>query len=310
MIRSQKSDRIIFIVGPTAVGKSAVAACLARKLDSEVVSCDSMQVYKGMRIISSYPDRKFLKAVRHRLISSVPANREYNVSRYRRQALREISRIRASGKVPVFSGGTGLYMSVLTDGIFKVKPISRKIRERLYRRAEIKGSSYLHKRLKKVDPEAAGRIHPNDTKRTIRALEVFEGAGKPISLLQKQRSGLRADYDVRIFCLNRERPELYRRIDSRVETMFRSGLLNEVKRLLRSGLSKTSCTALGIKEVKRHIDGEYDLEEAKRLLKLNTRRYAKRQLTWFRKDKGIIWINISEGEGHNVTADRIWKKLS
>jgi tRNA dimethylallyltransferase len=200
-------------------------------------------------------------------------------------------------------------MSVLVDGIFKVKAGDKLVRERLYRQRARKGSAYLHTRLKKVDPAAAKKIHPNDAKRIIRALEVFEITGKPISVLQTQRNGLSADHDVRIFCLNMDRNELYRRIDSRVDAMFEAGLVNEVKKLIKSGLSKTSCTALGIKEVKGSLEGLYNLEEAKRLLKLNTRHYAKRQLTWFRKDKRIRWLEIKPGEKPSLVADKIMSEL-
>ncbi|MCX5709187.1 MAG: tRNA (adenosine(37)-N6)-dimethylallyltransferase MiaA, partial [Candidatus Omnitrophica bacterium] len=203
-----------------------------------------------------------------------------------------------------------LYMSVLIDGIFKAEAADSRIRERLYRQAEKNGSANLYKRLNKVDAQAAAKIHPNDTRRIVRALEVFESTGKPISLLQKERKGLSADYDVKIFCLNAKREELYRKIDSRVDKMFESGLVDEVRKLLKIKLSKTSRTALGIREVKGYLDGAYDLEEAKRLLKLNTRHYAKRQLTWFRKDKRIKWIKVSAKDKPNTIRDKIWKKLS
>jgi len=309
-MKIKKPGKVVFIVGPTAIGKSAAAVSLAKKIGAEIISCDSMQVYKGMRIISSYPDKRLLQSVRHHLIAALSPSSEFNASKYRSMAFKEIKRIVANGNTPILTGGTGLYMSVLIDGIFKAKATDTKIRERLYRQAEKSGSVFLHRRLKKVDPQAAAKIHPNDTKRIIRALEVFESTGKPISLLQKDRKGLSADYDIRVFCLNTNREKLYRRIDSRVDKMFKAGLLDEVRKLLKIKLSKTSRAALGIREVKGYFDGEYGLEEAKRLLKLNTRHYAKRQLTWFRKDKRIEWIEVSAKDKPDKIRDKIWKRLS
>lgn len=283
-------ERIVFIVGPTAVGKTEIAAGLARKLNGEIISCDSMQVYKGMDIITSKPSKSLLKKVAHHLIGVISPTKEYDVSRYRRDALNKIKVILKKAKTPIFVGGTGLYVSMLVDGIFECKTEDLKFREKLYKEAKKLGSAKLHLRLKKIDPKAAAKIHPNDTRRIVRALEVFKTCGKPISELQKQRSGLAQDYDVLIFCLNMEREKLYRRIDARVDKMFKNGLLQEVKKLLKLKLSKTARYAIGIQELKGYLDGKYDLEEAKRLIKRNSRHYAKRQLTWFRKDKRIKWV--------------------
>jgi len=201
-------------------------------------------------------------------------------------------------------------MTVLIDGIFEARPENKSLRRRLSKKAEAYGSQYLHKRLEKADPEAALKIHPNDTKRIIRALEVFESTGKPISELQKQRKGLADKYEVKVFCLNIERDKLYGRIEKRIERMFDDGLINEVKRLLKTKLSRTASYAIGIRELKGFLEGDYDLEEAKRLINRNTRLYAKRQLTWFRKDKRMKWINIREKDSPVFVAKRIWKELS
>ena len=303
------NKKIIFIAGPTAVGKTETAIYLAQKLNAEIISCDSMQVYKGMDIITSKPPDLLRKNVGHHLIDIIPPAKEYNVSKYRRQALKKIKEVIKRGRTPVLAGGTGLYMSILIDGIFKAKSQSQSIRNRLYKQAGQLGSGYLYEKLKNVDPEAALKIHPNDTKRIVRALEVFENTGKPISFLQKQRKGLNQEYDVKIFCLNMPAEKLYKRIDARVEKMFANGLVSEVKRLLKSGLSKTASYAIGIRELKGYFDGLYDLEEARRLMKRNTRLYAKRQLTWFRKNKRIHWINISDKEKPKSVAKRIFEKL-
>ncbi|MBM3246384.1 MAG: tRNA (adenosine(37)-N6)-dimethylallyltransferase MiaA [Candidatus Omnitrophica bacterium] len=304
-----KKNKIIFLVGPTAIGKSEVALLLAKKINAEIISCDSMQIYRGMDIISSKPFPALRKKIRHHLIDSVAPTREYNVSRYYRDALKKARDILGADKLPLFVGGTGLYMSILIDGIFKLKKQDKSIRSRLYQQAEKFGNSVLYERLKEIDPLAARKIHPHDTKRLVRALEVFENTGRPISELQKERKGLAAQYPVRIFALDMPRDKLYQRINSRVEEMFGQGLADEVKGLLRVRLSKTAACAIGIKELKGYFDGDYSLEEARRLIKKNTRNYAKRQLTWFRKDKRIEWVKVREKETAAAVADRIFKKL-
>lgn len=304
-----KKNKIIFVVGPTAVGKSGVAVSLAQKINAEIISCDSMQVYRGMDIITSKPPARLRKMAKHHLQGVVSPIEAYNVVRYRKEALKKIKDILRRRRIPIFAGGTGLYMSILIDGIFGLGREDKDIRKRLYHEAEQQGSACLHKKLQAVDPQAAAKIHPNDTRRIVRALEVFERSGRPISQLQKERRGLSDEYEVRIFCLNMRRDRLYRRVDNRVEKMLKEGLVVEVKRLLKLRLSKTASSAIGIKELKGYFAGLYDLEEAKRLIKKNTRNYAKRQLTWFRKDKRIEWVEVSEKATPVCVANRIAKKL-
>jgi len=305
-----QKPEILFLVGPTAAGKTLTGLHLARKINAEIISCDSMQIYKGMDIITSKPPSALRKKIKHHLISMVSAEKEYNVARYYRDALKKIKEIIKKGKTPLFVGGTGLYMSVLLDGIFKAKAENKIIRRKLYEEAGLKGSGYLYKRLKKVDPEVALKIHPNDTRRIVRALEVFQVTGKPISWLQKERRGLSDEYAVRIFCLDMERGKLYHRIEKRIDTMFNQGLLAEVKRLLKLNLSKTARLAIGIRELEGCFAGLYDLDKAKSLMKKNTRNYAKRQLTWFRKDKRIEWLGVRDKETPASVANKIYKKLT
>ncbi|MCX5701848.1 MAG: tRNA (adenosine(37)-N6)-dimethylallyltransferase MiaA [Candidatus Omnitrophica bacterium] len=302
-------DKIIFLVGPTAVGKTEIAVSLARKINAEIISCDSMQVYKKMDIITSKPARALRKLIPHHLIDVLSPIREYNVSRYRKDALKKIKAVLKKGKVPLFVGGTGLYMSILIDGIFEAKTENPSIRKKLYKVAEDNGSAYLYNRLARLDSEVALKIHPNDTRRIVRALEVYETTGKPISQFQKQRKGLIDKYVVSIFCLHMERDKLNQRIHRRLEQMFRQGLIEEVRSLLKLKLSKTAHCAIGIKELKGFFCGAYDLENAKKLMRRNTQLYAKRQLTWFRKDKRINWVEINEKEKPKEIAMRIWKKL-
>lgn len=301
--------KIVFLVGPTATGKTAVAVTLAKKINAEIISCDSMQVYKSMDIITSKPPLLLKKIIPYHLINIVSPEKEYSVWRYYKDVVRKIKEIQRRDKIPLVVGGTGLYMSILIDGIFKSASPSEVIRNRLYRQAEELGSESLYNRLKNIDPKAALKIHPHDTKRIIRALEVFETTTQPISKLQKQRKGLSEEYEIKIFGLNMERDKLYQRIDARVNRMFTKGLVFEVKRLLKLKLSKTAHYAIGIKEIKGYLDGLYDLKEAERLMQKNTRNYAKRQLTWFRKDRRINWINIGDKDKPIEIASRILSKL-
>lgn len=300
---------ILFLVGPTAAGKSAVAAELARRLKTEIISCDSMQIYKGMEIITCKPPRTLRKRIRHHLIGIIGPAEEYDVSRYRKEAVRKLKRLLKKGKIPLFAGGTGLYLSVLLDGIFREKKGNKNIRRRLYNQLKSEGAAVLYQRLKRIDPAAAGKIHPHDLRRIIRALEVFAATGRPISRLQRERKGLGSEYRIKIFCLNPRRDILYKRIERRVEEMFEHGLLSEARQLLKGRLSRTAACAIGIQELRGYFGGLYSLEQAKELIKRNTRRYAKRQLTWFRKDKRISWINTSARENPRTTAARIIRQI-
>ena len=283
--------RIIFLVGPTAAGKTALAIRMARKLNAEIISCDSMQIYKGMGILSSQPSRSDLKKIPHHLLGQVSPDKEFNVSKYRSLVLKKIREILDRGKLPLFVGGSGLYMSVVIDGIFKLKAENKKIRKKLFLQAARLGNFKFHEKLRKIDPQSASKIHPNDTRRIVRALEVFEVSGKPISELQATRIGLKNKYDISILGLDIPRAELDQKINKRVDKMFRQGLVKEVKKLLKLKLSRTSRYAIGINEVRGYLGGLYSLKEAKELIKKNTRKYARRQITWFRKDKRIIIID-------------------
>lgn len=307
---SAPKNKVVFIVGPTAIGKTEIAFHLAKKINAEIISCDSMQIYKGMDIVSSQPDGILGRRIPHYLVGVVLPTKEYNVSLYRKEAIRKMRDIMEKGKIPIFAGGSGLYMSVLLDGIFKRKSENKTIREKLYKEAKSFGNQFLYDKLKNIDPQSAAKIHPNDTKRMVRAVEVFQVSGKPISVLQKQRKGLADKYEIEIFCLNMERNKLYQRIEERINKMFQRGLVKEVKKLLKLKLSKTASCAIGIKELKGYFAGLYDLKEAKRLMIRSSRLYVKRQLTWFRKDKRIKWINVGNEENPKEVADRILQNVS
>ena len=300
---------IIFLVGPTAIGKSQIAIYLARKINAEIISCDSMQIYKKMDIISAKPDSVFRKKVKHNLISIIDPSRAFSACDYRRLALAAVKDIIRRGRVPLFVGGCGFYMSAVIDGIFSEKTKDKSIRERLYLKAQRLGNGTLYASLKAVDPAAASKIHPNDLRRIVRALEVYQKCGIPISELQKRRKGIADKYNIEIFGLNMKRDALYRRIDERVDAMFKSGLLNEIKALLKSRLSRTAAVAIGLRQIQAYLGGQYDLAEAIRLMKRNSRLYAKKQLTWFKKDKRIKWLVIKDSDSARHIAQRICKGL-
>lgn len=303
-------ERLIFLVGPTAIGKTGISIELAKLINGEIVSCDSMQVYKGMDIGTSKPTGILLTAIAHHMIDIIEPSDEFSVARFRKLAVEAIEDILKRGKVPLVVGGSGLYIKVLIDGIFEAPSADRELRARLQEEAGEFGTGVLYKRLEEVDKESASRIHPNDLRRILRALEVYEKAKAPISQLKSNTVGLSDKYEIRIFGLNMERPGLYKKIDERADQMFKEGLADEARGLTERELSLTASQALGYKEVFAFLRNECDIEEAKILIKRNTRHYAKRQLTWFRRDKRIEWIALDEDFDSKEIAKGIWKKLS
>ena len=302
--------KIIFIVGPTAVGKSEVAACVAKKKSAEIVSCDSMQVYKEIQIANNKASLKIRQNIPHHLIDVVSVAERFDVASFNQLASQAIQEIHDRRHWPLIVGGTGLYMQVLLDGIFEAKEIDLDLREELLQQAQDKGPEVLYNQLKLKDPLAAQKLHPHDLKRVVRALEVFLTEQQPISQLQKKRQGLWGKYDIQIFGLNCDRKKLYQKINERVERMFEEGLVDEIQSLQDLPLSQTARMIIGVKEVRGFLDGIYELEEAKELMKRNTRRLAKRQLTWFRKDKRIQWIDIDETQSLDKTVERILKEVT
>lgn len=301
---------VIFVVGPTGVGKSAVALELASIINAEIVSCDAMQVYKEVAIANDKPSLSDLKKIPHHMINCVSVTEEYDVARYRREAMSAIEDIHRRGKIPLVVGGSGMYVSILLDGIFEGNAQDPSVRRQLAEDVNVLGVEKLYQRLKKVDPVSAQRINPGDERRIIRALEVYVSNRKPISEMQKNRSGLWGKYDIRIFALNRERQELYDRVNERVEKMFTFGLVEEIKQLNQFHLSKTVAVLIGIPEVNAYLRGEMSLSQAKEEIQLKTRHYVKRQLTWFRKDKRLDWIMISLKETPLESAKKIYQLIN
>ena len=291
-----KDPATILIVGPTAVGKSEVGLALAMRLGGEIVCCDAMQVYREIGIASDKPSAAARQQVFHHVVDVISVTEDFNAARFRELAAAAITDIRGRGKTPLVIGGSGMYMAVLLDGIFEGVGVDEALRDELTQELNAEGAAALHERLKGLDPEAAAKIHPNDPQRIIRALEVVRLTGKTISSLQPKREGLWGKMPIKIFALDRPREELYRRAEARVDAMFDQGLVEEIRKVATLPLSLTAQKIIGIPEVMGYLKGQHDLERAKYLMKLNTRHYIKRQLTWFRRDKRITWINITSGQ--------------
>jgi tRNA dimethylallyltransferase len=284
--------KIVVIVGPTASGKSGVALELAGLFTAEIINADSMQVYRYMDIGTAKPTLKERNAVRHHLIDILYSDEEFSAALYREEAQQAIADVQARGKRAIVVGGTGLYIKALFSGLIRGGEVDPVIRERLQSEAQAGGREQLYGRLKEVDPATAEQLHPHDTYRIIRALEVYERTGRPISALRKKHLFQEGPYQTLKIGLQMGREELYQRIDRRVDEMMDQGLKEEVAHLLHLGYSPflKPMQSLGYKQIINHLQGEYDLAEAVRLIKRDTRRYARRQMTWFKGDPQIQWI--------------------
>lgn len=305
-------DKLLAIVGPTAVGKSQTALSVAKRLGGEIVSADSVQVYRGMDIGAAKPTPEERVEVPHHLIDIVDPDVYYTVADFQRDALAVIHQIHNRGKLPILVGGTGLYIrAVISDYTFSESGMNEKLRERLWIEAENKGPAYLHAKLVKVDPVTANKLHPNDLRRVIRALEVFEQSNCSISEQAAKTSG-ESRYDTTMFALTMSREQLYRRIEERVDKMMAQGLLAEVEGLLKQGVSPDvkSLQSLGYRQLITHLQGELTLEDAVSLIKRDTRRFAKRQLTWFRREQQITWLDCSNFNGITDITENIYFQLA
>lgn len=303
--------KIIFIlVGPTASGKTSVSIELAKKIDAEIISADSRQIYRNISIAAAVPSLEERKGISHHLLETLELEEEYSAGKFELDASKIAKDILASGKNVIVSGGSGLYIKALVDGIFQGETKDLKIRDDLNLMLIEKGKEYLYEELKKVDPEAASKMSPEFHRRVLRALEVYYTTGKRISSLRANIP--EREFDFIQFGLLIDRPLLYKRINSRVDEMIDKGLIDEVKKLReRYDYKKiNSLNTVGIKEVYKYLEGEYDYETAIKMLKQNTRRYAKRQMTWFRKDKRIHWIKAEETDSAEEIAEKIYKQIN
>jgi len=295
----EKKRPLIVIVGPTASGKSGLAICLARLFDTEIISADSMQVYRGMDIGTAKPSGEEMKAVPHHMISMIEPDTRFSVGDYVSRARPVITGLHERGKIPIVAGGTGLYVRALVDGLCEAPKTDWVLRKRLLSEEAEHGKGYLYRRLCEVDPVSAGRTKPNDTVRVIRSLEVYESGGVPLSDIQEVHGFKERPYDPMIIGLTMERKNLYQKIEERVDRMMEAGLEAEVRGLIAiHGGSVLPMHGLGYKQLAGYIKGRYSLEDAIRLLKRDTRRYAKRQLTWFRRDDRTRWYTAKEDLSH------------
>lgn len=288
--------RIVIITGPTGVGKTRLSLKLAQIFNVEVVSADSMQIYRYMNIGAAKPTPEEQALVPHHLIDIRNPDEDYSAAEFKEDADRSIKEVMGKGKSVFVVGGAMLYLRVLTKGLFPVPKTDYTLRERFKALCKEKGSNWLYRRLEDIDPEAARHIHPKDTFRIIRALEVFELTNKPISWHQEQHGFKTSFYDYLKICLNMPRSLLYERINHRVEDMFSQGLIEEVEGLLKMGYGANlkSMKSIGYRHVIEYLQGKFGLEDTKEKIKQATRHYAKRQLTWFRYEPEINWYNPSE----------------
>ena len=285
---------LLILTGPTAVGKTKLSLSLAKAVGGEILSADSMQVYRNMDIGSAKIRPEEMEGIPHHLIDVLSPLEDFNVVIFQRMCKECMHEIYQRNHIPILTGGTGFYIqSVLYDIDFTEHDTDSDVRKRLEKTADEKGPEYLHDMLEKVDPKSAKMIHANNVKRVIRALEYYEVSGKPISLHNEQQHHKESPYNACYFVLNDDRDKLYARIDHRVDEMLQEGLVDEVKKLSLLGCTKDSISmqGLGYKEILSYLSGEITLNEAVNLIKRDTRHYAKRQLTWFKREKNVIWLN-------------------
>jgi tRNA dimethylallyltransferase len=284
------------ICGPTAVGKTALAIKLAEEFNGEIISADSRQVYRLMDIGTAKPTMEEQQQAKHHLIDVAWPDEEFHAAHFLTHAETVLNDILQRNKRPFLVGGTGLYIKALTEGLLEAPSADQEFRDQLHARAEEEGRAALHAELSKVDPDSAARLHPNDLVRIVRALEVYEQSGSPLSVLQDKHGFKGQPYRTIKICLNMDRDILYQRINRRAEIMFEQGLLEEAESLLSAGYDpglKTLRT-IGYRQAFAMLRGDMSQDEALDNLKQSTRRYAKQQLTWFRKDKSMIWLESSD----------------
>ena len=285
---------LIVLTGPTAVGKTSLSISLAKAVNGEIISADSMQVYKKMDIGSAKIRSEEMQGIPHYLVDVLEPEEEFHIVKFQQMAKKAMEDIYSRGKIPILVGGTGFYIQAVTKDIdFTEAQQENDYRKELEALAEEKGGEHLHEMLRKVDPVSADAIHAHNVQSVIRALEFYHQNGSPISAHNEEQKQHESPYNLAYFVLNMPRELLYERIDLRVDQMMKEGLLEEVSRLKEEGCHRgmVSMQGLGYKEILAYLDGEYPLEEAVRVLKRDTRHFAKRQLTWFRREQEVTWVN-------------------
>ena len=285
------NNTVIILLGPTGVGKTGVSLILAKTLHTEIISADSMLLYRNMDIATAKPTEEELKSVPHHLINILEPHQSFSAGKFREMALTVIEELQKKNKIPLIVGGTGLYIRTLTQGLFAGPQADWNFRQELLDQEQHKGEGYLYKRLMEIDPQAAQTIHPSDQRRIVRALEIRIKADKNLTEIHLETRP--APFEFIKIGLMRDRKELYQIIDTRVDTMIKQGLIEETEKLLSMKVSDTAMQALGYKEINRFLHQECTLDEAVTMLKTRTRNYAKRQLTWFKKEPHIQWVDIT-----------------
>lgn len=290
------NEPLIILTGPTAVGKTKLSIALAKAVGGEIISADSMQVYKHMDIGSAKIRPSEMQGVPHYLVDVLEPSEEFHVVRFQQMAKQAMEQIRSRGHIPILVGGTGFYIQAIVNDIDFTENEASPYRQELEALAVEKGASCLHEELRKVDPESARAIHENNVKRVIRALEFYKMTGKKISEHNEEQRERTSPYNFAYFVLNDDRAKLYARIEQRIDEMLEEGLVEEVTRLKEMGYRRgmVSMQGLGYKEILAFLDGECTLEEAVEILKRDTRHFAKRQITWFKRERDVIWLNKEE----------------
>lgn len=301
---------VLFLMGPTGSGKTQLSVRLAKRLNCEIISADSMQIYRGMNIGTAKPGQGERRGIRHHLLDLVSPRSSYSVYQHRKQALQAVQEIHRWKRTPLIVGGSGLYLDAIWKGFSHHPGGDSKLRRQLMKEAGKKGLSFLYEKLRSIDPVRATKIHPHDGKRIVRALEIAEVSGRsPSEWYRKMDSLANSGFSVRVYGIQRERSDLYERINRRVVMMFRKGLVREVLRLKRGGFSKTAKQALGYREILECLNrGGSSPKQTPSLIPLiqkRTRHFAKRQLTWFRREKDIRWISWAKKEPCSAVCDKI-----
>lgn len=301
-----KKQNLIILSGPTASGKTSLSIKLAKEIGGNIISADSVQVYKGMDIGSAKISAEEMEGVPHYLIDVLEPEDDFSIALFKQYAVKNITQINEKGAVPIIVGGTGFYIQALLYDIDFDDEANEdtSIRDELTALANMHGNEFVHNMLKEVDSESALQIHPNNIKRVIRAIEFFRQTGKKISDHNIEQREKKSPYNYKYFVINVDRDTLYRNIDKRVDIMIERGLVDEVRRLRNRGLSKKniSMQGLGYKEILSYLDGEITLDNAIEIIKRDTRHFAKRQITWFKRERDVVWINK---EGFDFDEDRM-----
>ena len=299
---------LIILTGPTAVGKTALSIQLAKAINGEIISADSMQVYKGMDIGTAKITKEEMQGVKHYLIDVLSPMEDFNIVKFQSLAKEAMEEIYSNGKIPIVAGGTGFYIqSLVYDIDFKENDGDKSIRESLEKEALLIGAEAMHEKLRAVDETSANEIHANNMKKVIRALEFFYQTGEPISKHNESERKKESPYNFCYFVLNQSRDILYERINKRIDKMLEMGLLNEVEILKEKGYDKSlvSMQGLGYKEILDYFSGDLTLEEAIYILKRDTRHFAKRQITWFKREKEVIWIQKEDYQNEEAILNKM-----